>query len=138
MKKIWAPWRIEYILQSKDAECFICKAISDNSKNDKKNLVLYRGKESLVLLNKYPYISGHLMIAPNTHTPELSSILEKVSSEMWNLMVKSIELLKKSISPDGFNIGMNLGKIAGAGLETHIHIPIVPRWVGDTNFMPIL
>ena len=138
MKKIWAPWRIEYILQQKDDECFICKSISDKSEKDKKNLLLYRGINSFVLLNKYPYISGHLMVAPNKHTSELTEISIEESSEMWHLVTKSIELLKKTINPDGFNIGMNLGKIAGAGLESHIHIHIVPRWAGDTNFMPIL
>jgi ATP adenylyltransferase len=122
----------------KNDECFICDAIFDKLENDKKNLLLYRGKKSSVLLNKYPYISGHLMVAPNTHTSELSEIPEEVSYEMWHLVTKSVELLNKSIKPDGFNIGMNLGKIAGAGLETHVHIHIVPRWTGDTNFMPIL
>lgn len=138
MKKIWAPWRMEYILQSKDDECFICNAISDESNNDKKNLLLYRGKKTFVLLNKYPYISGHLMVAPNIHTSEINSIPEDVSSEMWFLVTKSIDLLRESINPDGFNIGINLGKVAGAGLETHVHIHIVPRWSGDTNFMTIL
>ncbi|NHK31046.1 MAG: HIT domain-containing protein [Asgard group archaeon] len=138
MKKIWAPWRIEYILQQKNDECFICNVISDKPENDKINLLLYRGKKSSVLLNKYPYISGHLMVAPNTHTSELVAISKEVSSEMWHLVTKCVELLNKSINPDGFNIGMNLGKNAGAGLETHVHIHIVPRWSGDTNFMPIL
>ncbi|MGC9780971.1 MAG: HIT domain-containing protein [Candidatus Heimdallarchaeota archaeon] len=139
MKKIWAPWRIEYIKQpNKDDECFICKIIEEPSENDSKNLLLYRGKNVLVMLNLYPYITGHLLVAPYLHTSELNEISDKVSTEMWKLTTKSVELLKKAISPQGFNIGINLGKVSGAGLLSHIHIHIVPRWSNDTNFMPIL
>ncbi len=139
LKKIWAPWRIEYIKQQiSDDECFICDILNDDPKNDRKNLVLYRGKYSVVLLNLYPYISGHLMIAPNKHVANLNELSEEVSAEMWLLTTSTVELLKTAIHPDGFNIGINLGKIAGAGLKTHLHIHVVPRWSGDTNFMPIL
>ncbi|NHJ46223.1 MAG: HIT domain-containing protein [Asgard group archaeon] len=138
MKKIWAPWRIEYILQPKDDVCFICNILNDDEKNDRTNLLLFRGKNSIVVLNKFPYISGHLMIAPILHTTDLSSIASDASVEMWFQVTQCVELLKATIKPDGFNIGMNLGKVAGAGLESHVHIHIVPRWSGDTNFMPII
>ncbi|MCK5045987.1 MAG: HIT domain-containing protein [Candidatus Heimdallarchaeota archaeon] len=139
MKKIWAPWRIDYIKQTRDDdECFICEIINDDPINDKKNLILYRGKKVIVLLNLYPYIAGHLMIAPIEHTAELKDLPLETGSDMWELTTKTVELLKAAIQPEGFNIGLNLGKVSGAGLKTHLHIHIVPRWSGDTNFMPIL
>ena len=139
MKRIWAPWRINYIKKTKiDHGCFICKLIKDKSENDRKNFLLFRGKNAIVMLNIYPYNSGHLMIAPILHTSELSNISKETSIELWELTTKSLEILKKAFSPSGFNIGINLGKIAGAGLQSHVHIHIVPRWGGDTNFMPVL
>ncbi len=137
MRKIWAPWRIEYIQQEKsDDQCFICDILKEDE--DKKNLILFRGETAIVMLNKFPYIAGHLMVAPKQHTAEIDSIPPIAYQEMWELMSKSINVLKKSIKPEGFNIGINLGKVSGAGLKTHVHIHIVPRWSGDTNFMPIL
>jgi ATP adenylyltransferase len=139
LKKIWAPWRIEYIKQSKtDDECFICDILKDDSSNDKKNLILHRGKNVIVFLNLYPYIAGHLLIAPMEHIADLKDLPEETSSEMWILTTRAVELLKATIQPEGFNIGLNLGKVSGAGLKTHLHTHIVPRWTGDTNFMPIL
>jgi len=137
VRKIWAPWRIEYIQEEKsDDSCFICDILKEDE--DKKNLILFRGDNAIVMLNKYPYIAGHLMVAPKQHTAEIESIPSTTYQEMWQLMVKSVKLLKESIKPEGFNIGINLGKVSGAGLKTHIHIHVVPRWSGDTNFMPIL
>ena len=137
IQRIWAPWRIEYIAQEKsDDVCFICDILKEDK--DKENLILYRGKNAVVLLNRYPYIAGHLMIAPIQHTSELDTIPIETNQEMWELMTKATKVLKNSINPEGFNIGINLGKVSGAGLKTHIHIHIVPRWSGDTNFMPIL
>jgi len=139
LKKIWAPWRIEYIKQTRaDDECFICEVINDDPLNDKKNLILHRGKNVIVLLNLYPYIAGHLMVAPIEHTADLKDLPLETSSEMWSLTTKTVELLKAAIRPEGFNIGLNLGEVSGAGLKTHLHIHVVPRWSGDTNFMPIL
>jgi len=139
LKKIWAPWRMEYIIQTRaDDECFICDVISDDPINDKKNLILHRGKNAIVLLNLYPYIAGHLMVAPIKHIADLKKLPLETSSEMWSLTTNTVELLKTAIQPEGFNIGLNLGKVSGAGLKTHLHIHIVPRWSGDTNFMPIL
>ncbi|MBN1330798.1 MAG: HIT domain-containing protein [Candidatus Heimdallarchaeota archaeon] len=138
MKKIWAPWRLEYIKQSKENSCFICDIVKDDLVKDRENLILLRGKTAIILLNKYPYISGHLLVAPILHTANISEIPKETSDELWSLTTKSLELLKKAINPEGFNIGLNLGKVSGAGLKTHVHIHIVPRWSGDTNFMPIL
>lgn len=139
MERIWAPWRMEYIQKPKsDEECFICEIINDQKENDKKNLILYRGENALVILNRYPYIAGHLMIAPKKHSANLEALSETTGLEMWKLTTKSIQLLKTTIQPEGFNIGINIGAVAGAGLKTHIHIHIVPRWAGDVNFMPIL
>ncbi len=138
MEKIWAPWRIEYIKQPKDQGCFICDMIKAPESEDKKNLLLYRGKKAIVLLNKYPYIAGHLMIAPLKHCPNLTDLSEEEGREIWNFTTKAVELLKATIHPEGFNVGINLGKVAGAGLRTHVHVHIVPRWGGDTNFMPVV
>ncbi|HUU77212.1 MAG TPA: HIT domain-containing protein [candidate division Zixibacteria bacterium] len=137
MDRIWAPWRIEYIEQPKlYDECFICKILKE--KKDDKNLILYRGKNAIVLLNKYPYIAGHLMVAPNQHLSNLEELPIVTNREIWELTTKTVILLKKAVNPEGFNIGMNLGAVSGAGLKTHVHIHIVPRWTGDTNFMPII
>ena len=136
LERIWAPWRIEYIEQPKNDECFICQILKENK--DNKNLVLYRGKNALVLLNKYPYIAGHLMVAPIEHIANLEELTKETNKEIWELTTKTVKLLKKAISPEGFNIGMNLGAVSGAGLKTHLHVHIVPRWMGDTNFMPII
>ncbi|MEA2070327.1 MAG: HIT domain-containing protein [Asgard group archaeon] len=139
MHRLWAPWRMEYIEQPKDDdECFLCDAINDIPKNDRKNLILFRGDTSFVILNKYPYIAGHLMVAPKIHVSNLEEIDKKTSDELWDLLTKTVILMKKTIQPEGFNIGLNLGAIAGAGLRTHLHFHVVPRWLGDTNFMPIL
>jgi len=136
MKKLWAPWRIEYILMEKIKECIFCKAAKENK--DDENLVLWRGKYSFVMLNRYPYNSGHLMIAPYTHTGDIEQLKKEELDEIIILIQKSVKLLKKALKPDGFNIGINIGKVAGAGIEDHIHVHIVPRWNGDTNFMPII
>jgi ATP adenylyltransferase len=136
MKQIWAPWRMNYILGDKSKECIFCHSI--RTKHSKKKLILYRGEFSLVILNKYPYTNCHLLIAPRKHTHTLDDLTSEESLDLFFTLRKSVSLLKESIKPDGFNIGMNLGTIAGAGVEDHIHSHIVPRWRGDTNFMPIL
>ncbi len=136
MKNIWAPWRKEFILSKKEENCFFCEAVKENQ--DRKNLVLYRGEECFCILNKYPYNNGHLMVAPNMHKDDLSKLS---SSEMLELMTLTRDMkgiLGKKMNPDGFNLGINLGKVAGAGVEGHIHLHIVPRWQGDTNFMPVV
>ncbi len=136
MKNIWAPWRKEFILSKKDENCFFCEAIQDNQ--DRKNLVLYRGEECFCILNKYPYNNGHLLVAPNLHKDDLSKLSNSEMLEIMTLTRDMKDMLSKKMNPDGFNLGFNLGKVAGAGVEGHIHLHIVPRWKGDTNFMPVV
>ncbi len=137
MKQLWAPWRIEYILGTdKEDGCFLCRAFKEREKPE--SLVVHVEKSSFVVLNRYPYNPGHLMVVPKKHVSELSDLTVDERCELMELLNHSIEVLKKELNPQGFNVGINLGRCAGAGLETHVHIHIVPRWAGDTNFMPVL
>jgi len=139
MEHIWAPWRIEYILEAKDANgesCILCQKPKEGK--DEANLVLYRGKTNFIILNAFPYNPGHLMVAPYRHVGKLEELNDDESKEHFDLIKLSIKLLKEAIQPTGFNTGMNLGKVAGAGIDEHIHTHIVPRWQGDTNFMPVV
>ncbi|MGC9080579.1 HIT family protein [Sulfurihydrogenibium sp.] len=137
MERLYSPWRSQYIEGlSKSEGCFLCNALKEN--NDEKNLILYRGKKAFVIMNLFPYNAGHLMVCPNEHIGDFTSIDEETLCEISLLTQKMVKLLKLVLKPDGFNIGYNLGKAAGAGLESHIHNHIVPRWVGDTNFMPAI
>ncbi len=138
MKKLWAPWRMAYILHADETaknECIFCsKPLGD----DEENYILYRGKKCFVIMNIFPYNTGHLMVAPYAHKNTLELLDQEESSEMFWLVQKSIEILRQSMRPDGFNVGANIGRVAGAGFDGHVHIHIVPRWNGDTNFMPII
>lgn len=137
MKQLWAPWRIKYILEADKADgCIFC----DKPKEDKdeKNLILYRGRKCFVMMNKFPYNNGHLMIAPYRHTADLAGLSPEEREELMALAGMSVEVLERTLSAQGFNIGMNLGRVAGAGIDQHLHLHVVPRWSGDTNFMPIL
>jgi len=136
MERLWAPWRSEYITCKKINECIFCKAWKE--KKDEENYLLLRGKYSLVMLNAYPYNNGHLMIAPCKHTASLKSLKKEEREEMMVFVLQMIDLLKEVLNPEGFNLGMNLGKIAGAGVAEHLHLHIVPRWKGDNNFMPVI
>ncbi len=136
MKAIWAPWRMDYIKTMTDAECFICSGAADD--RDENNLILKRGKRSLVIMNRYPYSNGHLLVAPIRHLRNLKDLDDGARLEIAHLLEECLDVLKDAVCPQGFNIGINLGKVAGAGLETHLHYHIVPRWEGDTNFMPVL
>ncbi len=134
MERMWAPWRIGYILSDKKEDgCIFCNAYKAD--NDKKYLVVYRSEHSFVIMNKYPYNAGHIMIVPNRHIDNSISLKTEEQLDIFSLINKSIQALKKALKPDGFNLGMNLGRVAGAGIDDHIHIHIVPRWNGDTNFM---
>ncbi len=136
MKKIWAPWRNKYILNKEPEDgCIFCNRIGKN--NDEENYILYRSKRSFIIMNIYPYNNGHLMVAPNKHTPLLENLNAKEAEELFASLTIGVRLLKTVFKPDGFNLGMNIGRVAGAGIEDHLHIHIVPRWNGDTNFMPI-
>ncbi len=135
MRQLWAPWRMVYILKEKEEGCIFC--LQPNSDADRDRLVLYRGTYAFVMINRFPYNNGHLMVAPLRHCIDLESLTLPESRELFELLKVSIRVLKRSLLPEGFNIGVNIGKAGGAG-EEHIHFHIVPRWVGDTNFMPIL
>lgn len=136
MKKLWAPWRIEYIRQMKEDGCIFCE--KQQKDDDREMLILERGEFSFVLMNLYPYNNGHLMIAPYEHVDDSLLISPETKSEIMALTDKSMVILKKLMNPDGFNFGANFGSSAGAGIEEHIHYHLVPRWQGDTNFMPIM
>jgi len=132
MKTMWAPWRMEYILGKKDEGCIFCRALSDQD-----NLTLYKGKVTMVVMNKYPYINGHLLVAPTRHLSLLEQVKKKEMGDLLETVEKSVGILKKVMNPDGFNVGLNLGKVAGAGVEEHLHFHIVPRWFGDTNALTV-
>ena len=133
MKHIWAPWRIEYIRSAKPKGCILCDHPA--AKDDDKYMILYRGKKNYIILNLYPYNPGHLMVAPFRHisTPEAMTAEEK--HEHFDIVTMGLKALREEFKPEGFNVGINLGKPAGAGIDDHTHTHIVPRWNGDTNFI---
>ena len=135
MKIIWAPWRIEYVTREKEEGCIFCE--KPKERKDRENLILYRGESGYIILNRYPYSNGHVMALPYRHTKDLSELNDVERLELMDLTIKCVEILKV-MTPDGFNIGMNLGRAAGAGIDDHLHFHVVPRWKGDTNFMPVL
>ncbi len=132
MKTMWAPWRIEYILGNKEEGCIFCKALSDQD-----DLTLYKGKVTMVIMNKFPYINGHLLVAPTKHISGLDQLSKDEMRELLVTVEQSVGILKQVMRPDGFNVGLNLGKVAGAGIEEHLHFHIVPRWLGDTNALTV-
>jgi ATP adenylyltransferase len=136
MEQIWAPWRIEYIEMEKAKGCILCDKPKEN--NDAPNYILYRGKKNFVILNSYPYNPGHLMVAPYRHVASLEELTNEELSEHFEIVSRSLKVLRRVFNPGGFNIGINMGKVAGAGIDDHIHTHIVPRWPGDTNFMPVI
>ena len=134
MKPLWAPWRMEYVSSPKsDTNIFEEKS---KSNDDRENLVLYRGKLSFILMNLYPYNNGHLLIAPYRKVNTLEKLNAEENSEIMKLSQESMKVLRSTMNADGFNLGLNIGKAAGAGIEEHLHFHIVPRWNGDNNFMP--
>jgi ATP adenylyltransferase len=133
METIFAPWRMAYIKSDKSGECVFCKCLA---KCDE--YILFEGKYTFVMMNRYPYISGHLMIIPNRHIGEYEDLSQEERKEIFNLLETSLRALKKAMNPAGFNVGMNMGKAAGAGVEEHIHVHVIPRWEGDTNFMSVI
>ncbi|MFC1912573.1 HIT domain-containing protein [Chloroflexota bacterium] len=136
MERIWAPWRIKYIEMSKTEGCILCEKPAEN--NDAQNYILYRGEKNFVILNSYPYNPGHLMVAPYRHVSSPEELDEKECNEHYEIVSRCLGALRQTLNPGGFNVGMNLGKAAGVGIEDHIHTHIVPRWQGDANFMPVL
>ncbi len=137
MERLYSPWRSQYIENVDNLDgCFLCNAFK--SKDDEKNLVLYRGKKAFIIMNLYPYNAGHVMVCPNEHIGDFTKIDKETLHEISELTQFAVKAIQKALKPDGFNLGYNLGRAAGAGLEDHIHNHIVPRWNGDTNFMPVI
>ncbi len=136
MENLWAPWRIDYILSKKPLDCIFCKMLNEN--RDEENLILVRGNSQIMILNAFPYNNGHMMIVPYRHTSSLEGWSSEEQNEFMEMSNLAISLLKQTLRPDGFNLGINMGQVAGAGIVDHIHLHVVPRWNGDTNFMPVL
>ena len=139
MDQLWAPWRLDYIKVSqhkRSSGCFLC--IGWQARRDRDNLVVYRGDSTLVVLNRFPYNNGHLLIAPAAHKGEWAELTDQEMLELMQVTRLMIRTLDKVLKPDGYNVGLNLGRVAGAGLPDHIHWHVVPRWNGDTNFMPVV
>ena len=136
MERMWAPWRMEYILNDKPTGCIFC--LSPDPEFDRERLLLYRSRLSLVMLNRYPYTNGHLLIAPNRHIADLEKLTDVEMLDLFRTLRLCKRILRETAGPDGFNVGINLGRSAGAGVDDHIHLHIVPRWGGDTNFMTVI
>ena len=138
-QRIWAPWRLPYVKDaSKDAEegCIFCTKPSED--DDEANLIVHRGERCFVILNLFPYTNGHLMVAPFEHLGSITELPAETIAEMMDLAQRAMRGLERSYSPHGYNVGFNQGRVAGAGVEHHIHMHVVPRWGGDTNFMPVI
>jgi ATP adenylyltransferase len=150
MDRLWTPWRLAFVEHGAGgqqetaggsegrAACFLCAKPADPVGADRENLVLFRGQRAYVLLNLYPYNSGHLMVAPYAHVGDLPALPEADAAELFALVRRAVAVLRDEYRPEGFNVGMNLGLAAGAGVPDHLHLHVVPRWSGDTNFMPVL
>jgi len=136
LNKLWAPWRITYVSNARAKGCIFCRAFKE--KKDKKNLVVLRSKHAFAILNTFPYNNGHVMVVSNRHVSSIENFKDEEILDMNKVLVTITSALKAVLKPAGFNVGINLGKVAGAGIDKHMHIHIVPRWLGDTNFMPVL
>ncbi len=136
MEQIWAPWRIDYIRMEKQDGCIFCDKPGQDT--DAENYILYRGEKNFVIMNSYPYNPGHLMVVPYRHVATLDGLNSAELKEHYEIVSRSIKILRQVFAPEGFNLGSNMGAIAGAGIADHFHTHIVPRWVGDTNFMPVI
>lgn len=142
MEVLFAPWRMAYIeasvKESSPEGCIFCYYPARPVDEDARNLVLHRGRRAFVMMNAFPYNPGHLMVAPYRHVCELSQLDDEEMLELMRLQAKALEVIRRVMSPHGFNLGMNLGRVAGAGIPGHMHVHLVPRWEGDTNFMPVV
>ena len=136
MKDLWAPWRMEYIEQIKPSGCILC--LKPQERRDEENYILHRGELNFIILNTYPYNPGHLMVAPYRHEGQLEGLTRDEWLEHSEMVRAAVAALERALHPQGFNIGLNLGRVACAGIEDHIHTHVVPRWGGDTNFMPVI
>lgn len=135
-KIIWAPWRASFILGKKEKGCVFCKRLK--MKDTVKNLIVYRGDKVFVILNKFPYNSGHALIVPNRHIGRIEQLTPDEAAEFFELTRRTVAVIKKTLKPASMNLGMNIGRGSGAGIPGHIHMHVVPRWHGDTNFMPVI
>jgi ATP adenylyltransferase len=136
---LWAPWRMEFIAGKRDqAGCFLCSAASAPPGEDARRYILARSTACFALMNLYPYSNGHLMVAPLTHTGDLEHLDRSTAADLMGLTQRALAALRACLRPDGFNLGFNLGRVAGAGVADHLHQHVVPRWNGDTNFMPVV
>jgi ATP adenylyltransferase len=136
MEKLWAPWRMAYVGVEQPTGCIFCTKPAAGE--DDVTLVLHRGAHAFIMLNAFPYNNGHLMIAPYRHTSDMDSLSLDENREMMELAQLCVRILGRAYTPDGYNLGMNLGRVAGAGIADHLHLHVVPRWSGDTNFMPVV
>jgi len=137
MERLWAPWRMAYITQEPRPGCLFCRAIADPTDPDSE-LVVWRPEDAIVMLNKFPYNPGHVMVAPAAHKGDLADLDDAESAALMRALRRTIQVLRETLKPEGFNVGANIGRVAGAGIPDHIHLHVVPRWNGDTNFMPVL
>ncbi len=135
MRQLWAPWRLEYVQAEGGEGCVFCAAAIGE---DESHLVVHRGEHAFVVLNKFPYSSGHLLVAPRRHEGDLGELADAEVLEIQRLATRGLHALGAAYRPDGYNLGWNLGRVAGAGIVDHVHLHVVPRWSGDTNFMPVL
>jgi ATP adenylyltransferase len=137
MQRLWSPWRMAYVSTADQGEgCIFCDQLNEN--DDEAAHILYRGERVFVILNTFPYNTGHLMVAPNRHVAELSDLDYGERCELMDVTTKSVDVVRAAMDAHGFNIGVNLGRVAGAGIPGHVHVHVVPRWGGDTNFMPVV
>jgi ATP adenylyltransferase len=136
MRQLWAPWRMTYVGGAAKPGCIFCVKASESK--DEENLILIRGQTCFALMNLFPYNSGHLMVAPYAHVPSIQQMSVESLTEMMTLAQRLLGALQQALGPQGFNLGINQGEVAGAGIADHAHLHIVPRWSGDTNFMPVL
>lgn len=136
MQTLWAPWRMEYILGHSDEGCIFCEKPEEN--DDRKNLILLRTPLSFIIMNIYPYNNGHLMVAPFRHAATFKDLTPDERCDLIETVAIAEEMLEKTLAPEGMNIGVNVGRCAGAGVLDHVHVHLVPRWTGDTNFMPVI
>jgi ATP adenylyltransferase len=141
VERLWTPWRRAFIenaaSNSKPTDCFLCDHAADRE-HDRQNFILARAERVFVLLNLYPYNSGHLMVAPYQHTGDFAHLDSETAAELTRMTQHAVDALTRAYTPHAFNLGMNLGRVAGAGLPDHLHVHVVPRWSGDSNFMPIV
>jgi ATP adenylyltransferase len=138
MRNLYAPWRMEYIAGPAPTGCLFCRVEEAPPSEDADNLVVHRDPEALVIMNRYPYNSGHLMVAPRSHTGSLTGLDDPATLALWRLVRRALNVLRELMTPEGFNVGVNEGRAAGAGIPDHVHVHVVPRWNGDTNFMPVV